>query len=164
MDKIKIKIKEYLLITVSFLKTKVFTKRNRKIISEFFCDFRVSIVNVMKGIKLPTKKGWRDFILKRLITTGTGWWVSVMATDLISNNFKYKNIKNRWGLKGRRDGKTMITLEEFEMYSWWAKFLIGLIVLITVRYIIMQTIKEYDKIRENKNAKENTSTNIKLQT
>lgn len=156
-DKIKFQIINVLEKTKIFLVEKVFNNQNKKLVLEFLNDVKKSFINVVVGTKLPDKKGWGSFILHQVIINGAGWTAGILASDLVGSYFKTKSAKNLWGLKGRHDGKTMITKEEFEMYSWWASYAFGLIILILVRHFLIQTIEEYKKLRSNK--EQSTSNN-----
>lgn len=153
MDRILQHIKTYWLTFVAFVQTKVFTIERRDKVFEFVFDLKDSLIMVIKGIKPPDKKGWRDFLLYQLIATTAGWTAATLASDLVGSNFKFKSVQNLWGLKGKNDGRTLVNKEEYELYDWWARFLIGLIIMIVVRYLVMQTINEFEKIRANKRQK-----------
>jgi len=136
--------------TVEICKTKIFTNSNKKNSINFFMDLKTSLFNVVLGTKLPDRKDWGSFVFHQIIINGSGWTAGVLASDLVGSYFKTKSAKNLWGLKGRHDGKTMISKDDFEMYSWWASYIFGLIILILVRHIVIQTIEEFKKIRTNK--------------
>ncbi|MBB3699238.1 hypothetical protein FHS70_003395 [Flammeovirga yaeyamensis] len=109
-------------------------------------------INVFKNIaKINfSKKSWRVFIIEEIIATGTGWYAGIFAADLISTNYKFKSVNNLWGLTGRRDGKEMISKEDYELYNTYSSYIIGLLMMVIVRYLIMQILHEFEKVREER--------------
>lgn len=145
-------IPEYISSVKTFVEKHILNKSVKANIIQIVKDLKQSLINLIKGIKLPNRKGWRTFFIHHLLATIAGFTAATLATDLVGNYFKYKSAENLWGLKGRKDGKTMITQDDFEVYTWWTKFIIGLIFMIVVRYFVMQMINEYEKIKEQRAA------------
>ncbi|ANQ52095.2 hypothetical protein MY04_4760 [Flammeovirga sp. MY04] len=132
--------------------THVFNKENKTYLKHFLQDIRTCFINVFKNIaKINlSKKSWRVFIIEEIIATGTGWYAGIFAADLISTNYKFKSVNNLWGLTGRRDGKEMISKEDYELYNTYSSYIIGLLMMVIVRYLIMQILHEFEKVREER--------------
>ncbi|WP_139263237.1 hypothetical protein [Flammeovirga pacifica] len=116
----------------------------------------------MTKLKNPSKKDWKILIIEEIIATGTGWTAGIFASDWVSSNYKFKSSKNLWGLTGRRDGREMLSREDYELYDWWASYLIGLIMMFIVRYLVLQLMHEFEKVREARQSDEDESPNLSL--
>ena len=135
------------------LNEKVLTDQNKASFLEVLNDIKQSLINVVKGlfnIKIPDQKKWKFMVLEEVIATGAGWTAGVIASDWVSSNFKFKNIKNGFGVFGKKDGKTMISKDDYEIFDWIASYFIGLVMIIIVRYFVIQLIEEYGKVRRER--------------
>lgn len=123
------------------------------IIKQFFGDLKQSFINVIKGLRPPAKSNYIVLILQQMIGFGSGWAAGIIASNWIDSRYKYKSVKNLWGLKGRRDGRTVLSREEFENYAYWTKLVVGLVILICVRYLVLNMFAQYQIIIDERKEK-----------
>lgn len=134
----------------AYLAANVFTRQNGQNIKQFFIDVKDCLIKVIFGTTLPQKKDLFNFLLTQVIVNACGWTAGMLAGDMVNAYFKTPSAKNLWGIAGKRDGKTMVTKEEFQQYNWWARYLVGLVILLVVRYLVFSTIEEYKKLKEER--------------
>jgi hypothetical protein len=120
-------------------------KLEKKDVAIFLKAVPVRIISRIKGFKAPSAKKISGFVGQEVVANVVAWTAALVSSQLITNYFTVKNWKNGWGLLGKKD-KTVVSQEAFEAIDWIVAYLIGLMMLLTVNYLMNQL---YRKLKQD---------------
>ena len=117
----------------SDLNDKVLTESNKAYLNQLLLDLKQAFVNLLKGlftITVLNNKGWKLFLLEELIATGTGFTAGKIASDWVGEHFQFNNIKNGFGLFGKKSGRTTLDKDTYEILDGIMGYAVGLVMIV----------------------------------
>lgn len=79
-----------------------------------------------------------NFIAGEALNLSVGYLAGLSASMLVSQFFVKKGLVNLWGLTAKRDA---VSKDNYEWLMFFASYLIGLLVMVSVNYLIKKIRK-----------------------
>ena len=115
-------------------------------IRQVVLDLVKSLGRVASATRMPSRKGFLDFVGSQLLGNAVGWTAGVMAARFVENYFEAKSIRNLWGLAawGRR---TVVSADDYRMIMTLTSYTAGLVMLILMRHLVLRLATEFRDVR-----------------
>ena len=80
-----------------------------------------------------------QFISNEVLNLSVGYLAGLSASSLVAKFFVKKGIGNLWGLAAKREA---VRKDDYEWLLFGASYLIGLVVMLTVSYLMQRIRKQ----------------------
>lgn len=106
------------------------------------------LIGRIKTIKVVSTKNFFSFLGQEVVANAVAWTAAIISSQLVSNYITVKSWKNGWGVFGKKDS-TFVSKEAFEEIDWIVSYLVGLIMLLTVNYLMNQLSKRIERGKQS---------------
>lgn len=129
-----------------WLRAHVFTDENLAAVRQSAVDLVVSVGRALSRLRVPTGGEVRSFFGNQLISSAAGWAAGLASASMVDRWFVRRGVRNLWGLASRGD-RTVVDADTYAWIATGTSFVVGLVVLITVRQLVHGTLRELGELR-----------------
>lgn len=129
-----------------WLRAHVFTDDNLAAARQLVVDLGVAVWRAVRVVRLPTGGEVQAFFGNQVISSTAGWAAGLASASLVDRWFVRRGVRNLWGLAARGD-RTLVSADTYAWLATATSFVVGLVVLISVRHLVHGTLRELRELR-----------------